>query len=246
VYPRLLASNKPGGGKMELKEILLVDEESPILRDIGRILQNWGYLVVLAPDARTALENVQKSQFDLILVSLGGNEGDKLNLVRWARRISPPTKLIVVGNPRTILPVEVFQVEVDDYFLPPFSAMELAIRVDRCLHGDKVVQGNPQDTADLINGKVLNSLKLKICNIHNGLLSMKARVNRLIDQEYSLFAEDRVANALEISQDIVMLTKVTEDMLYHMLISCNEKETSSIKQDYTTDHCNKIKYSQLN
>ena len=120
------------------------------------------------------------------------------------------------------------------------------MRVDRCLHGDKFVQGNLKDTADLINGKVLNSLKLKICNIHNGLLSVKARVNRLIEQEYGLLAEDRVANALEISQDIVMLTSVTENMLYNMLISCNEKEKSSTKKDHTMDHSNKIKYSQLN
>jgi DNA-binding response OmpR family regulator len=234
-------SNKPGDGKMELKEILLVDDKSPILGNIGRILQNWGYLVVLAPDAMTALENVQIFQFDLIVVSLGGNEGDKLNLLRWARRSSPPAKLIVVGNPSTTLPVEVFQVEVDDYLLPPFSAMELSERVDRCLHGDKV---NPKEKVDLINGKVLNSLRLKIRNIHNGLLAMKARVNHLIGQEYSLSAEDRIANVHEISHDIGMLTRVTENMLCNMLVCCIENEISSIEKDHTADYVNKIKCNQ--
>jgi DNA-binding response OmpR family regulator len=231
---------------MELKEILLVDEKSPILGNIGRILQNWGYLVMLAPDARTALENVQNSQLDLIVVSLGDNEGDKLNLMRWARRIYPQAKLIVVGNPSTTLPVEVFQVEVDDYLLPPFSAMELSVRVDRCLHGDKVIQGNPKDKVDLINGKVLKSLSLKIRNIHNGLLAMQARVNNLIGQEYSLSAEDRIANVHEISGGIGMLSRVTENMLYNMLVCCIENEISSTEKDHTADYFNKVKCSQLN
>jgi DNA-binding response OmpR family regulator len=225
---------------MELKEILLMDEKSPILGNSSRILQKWGYLVILAPDAMTALENVQNFQFDLIVVSMGGNEVDKLNLMRWARKISPQAKLIVVGNPSMTLPVEIFQVEVDDYLPAPFTAMELSMRVDRCLNGDKVVQGNLRDKADLINGNVMNSLRLKIRNIHNGLLSLKARVNTFLDQEYSFLADGSVTNVHEISHDIVMLTKVTENMLYNMLVCYNEKEDSSIEKGYTGDYFNNI------
>jgi DNA-binding response OmpR family regulator len=228
---------------MELKEILLVDEKSPILGNISRILQDWGYLVMVAPDAMTALENVQNFQFDLIVVSLGGNEVDKLNLMRWARRSSPQSKLIVVGSPKSTLPVEVFQFEVDDYLLAPFTAMELSTRVDRCLNDNNVVPGNPEEKADLINGSVLNSLIFKIRNIHNGLLSLKARVNTLIDQKYSLLAD---GNVHKISHDILILTNVTENILYNMLVCCNEKEDSSIEMDYTADHFNNITFTQFN
>ena len=71
---------------MELKEILIVDEQFPMLVDIQRILQDWGYLVTLAPNPRSTLEELPGHGFDLLLVSLNGYEEDKLNLLRWARK----------------------------------------------------------------------------------------------------------------------------------------------------------------
>jgi PleD family two-component response regulator len=156
---------------MDLKEILIVVEKSPIFRKISRILQDLGYLVILAPNAPSACGDLHSYQFDLILVSLVCNEADKLNLMRWARKSSPQTKLIVVGNPNLTLPAEVFQIEVDDYLLMPFTAMELFTRVDRCLNGNRFVRGSNEEKTEQINANVLNSFRHKIRNTHNGLLS---------------------------------------------------------------------------
>jgi PleD family two-component response regulator len=156
---------------MDLKEILIVVEKSPIFRKISRILQDLGYLVILAPNALSACGDLHSYQFDLILVSLVCNEADKLNLMRWARKSSPQTKLIVVGNPNLTLPAEVFQIEVEDYLLMPFTAMELFTRVDRCLNGNRFVRGSNEEKTEQINANVLNSFRHKIRNIHNGLLS---------------------------------------------------------------------------
>jgi PleD family two-component response regulator len=136
---------------MDLKEILIVDEKSSILRKISPILQDLGYLDILAQNALSACGDLHSYQFDLILVSLVCNEADKLNLVRWARKSSPQTKLIVVGNPNLTLPAEVFQLEVDDYLLMPFTAMELFTRVDRGLNGNRVDRGNTEEKAEQIN-----------------------------------------------------------------------------------------------
>jgi PleD family two-component response regulator len=78
---------------MDLKEILIVDEKSPIFRKISRILQDLGYLVILALNALSACGDLHSYQFDLILFSLVGNEANKLNLMRWARKSSSQTKL---------------------------------------------------------------------------------------------------------------------------------------------------------
>ena len=127
---------------MELKEILIVDEQFPMLANIQRILQDWGYSVILAPDARSALEKLPGHHFDLLLVSLNGYEEDKLNLLRWARRSSAQPKLMVVGYAKVTLPMEVFRIKVDDYILPPFTAKELSTRVDRCLNSGAKIQDN--------------------------------------------------------------------------------------------------------
>jgi len=216
-------SDKRAGGKMELKEILLVDEKSPALGSISNILRGQGYQVMLAPDAITAFEEVQNYHFDLILVSLGGKEVDKLNLIRRVKISSPHARLIVVGDPQMTLPVEVFQCKVDDYFLPPITCMELSMRVDRCLKGDKVALGDPEEKVDVINGHILNSLRLKIQNIHNGLLSLQAYFNTLIYHDFK-YADVYLGKIDEMSKNLFNLTNITEDILYNMLISGDETE----------------------
>jgi len=119
---------------MEIKEILLVDGKTPITSAIGFILQSRGYLVTLAPDAETATAELDNYGFNLMLVYLTGHEKDKLALLRQAKKRSPRTKIMVVGNPRILpLPMDVFQTEMDDYLLTPFTAPELCHRVDLCL-----------------------------------------------------------------------------------------------------------------
>ena len=223
---------------MELREILLVDEKSPIVGNISCILQDRGYLVMLAPDAMTAFEDVENYHFDLILVSLGGNEIEKLNLMRRAKRSSPQAKLIVVGNPNMTIPVEGFKFEVDDYLLAPFTAMELSMRVERCLRGDNdnVVQGIPEEKADVINGLMLNSLRFKFRFIHNGLLSLKAHINTLIYPENNLLDDVNVSIVHEISHDLLMLTSPTENVLYNMLICCKENQSYPREIDHAADY----------
>ena len=140
---------------MELKEILIVDEQFPMLANLQRILQDRGYVVILAPEARSALAELPGHRFDLLLVSLNGYEEDKLNLLRWARRSSAQPKLMVVGYAKVTLPMEVFRIKVDDYILPPFTAQELSCRVDRCLNSAREIQDNTA-TGDEHIGNVIN------------------------------------------------------------------------------------------
>ena len=85
---------------MELKEILLVDGKAPISSAISFILQSHGYLIMLAPDAETASEDMGNYCFDLMLVYLNGYERDKLDLLRQTNRRCPQTKVMIVANPR--------------------------------------------------------------------------------------------------------------------------------------------------
>ena len=207
---------------MEPKSILLIGEQSPAMGKVSGILKDWGYRVSPAPEALTTWEDAQKLHFDLILVSLEGNEADKLQLMRRAKRRSPRAKLVVVGHPDMTLPREGFRVKVDDYLFASFSAREVSTRVARCLRGDKVVRHNPEDKADAINGQVLNSLRFKIRDLHNGLLSLKAQVNMLMQEEHGLFDDGTVRQAQEISQELLNLTSVTGHILCNMLICCHD------------------------
>jgi len=136
-----MGSTGVGDRTMKLKEILLVDGKVPIISAISFILQSNGYLVMQAPDAETASKDLDNYCFDLMLVYLNGYEKDKLDLLRQANRRSPQTKVMIVANPqRMTLPLEAFQVEVDDYLLTPFSAPELCRRVNHCLPPSKILK----------------------------------------------------------------------------------------------------------
>lgn len=165
---------------MKFKEILLVVGKVPIISAISFILQAKGYLVMRAPDVKTASSDLDNYCFDLMLVYLNGNETDKLDLLWQANRRSPQTKVMIVANPqRMTLPLEAFQMEVDDYLLTPFSAPELCRRVNHCLHKNKVLKSESvfEGQGNKINELLSNSLKLKFYDINNTLFSLKAHIN---------------------------------------------------------------------
>jgi DNA-binding response OmpR family regulator len=204
---------------MKLKEILLVDEKVPISSAISFILQSKGYLVMLAPNAETACENLDNYFFDLMLVYLTGYEKDKLDLLRQANRRSPQTKVMIVANPRKMtLPLEAFRVEVEDYLLMPFSTLELCRRVNHCLHQSKVFQPESvfEGRGGKINEQVLNSLRIKFGGIHNTLFSLKAHINILVQEGNGIRNKGKLCID-KISDDVMSMMNITEEFLYNHL-----------------------------
>jgi len=212
---------------MEHKEILIVDEQFPMLENVKRILQDQGYSVLPAPDALSALEELPGHRFDLIMVSLNGYEKDKLNLLKWAGRYSAQSKLIVVGYAKVTLPMDVFQIKVDDYILPPFTAVELSTRVDRCLNGNKVVP-ELDDTGCAHGGNVVHSPIHEILHIHNGLLSLEANFHSFIDQEINIFNSESIDKIYKISHELYSLINISENILYTMLTCYCGKDHNSM------------------
>lgn len=184
---------------MKITEILLVDEKVPISSAIGFILQAKGYLVMLAPDAETASKDLDNYCFDLMLVYLNGYEKDKLDLLRQANRRSPQTKVMIVANPQTMtLPLEAFQMEVDDYLLAPFSALDLCRRVNHCLHHRRILKPESlfEGRGGTINERVWNSLRLKLYNINNNLFSLKAHINIRVQEKHGIRNKGNLRNLM--------------------------------------------------
>ena len=168
-----MGSTAVGDRTMKITEILLVDEKVPISSAIGFILQAKGYLVMLAPDAETASKDLDNYCFDLMHVYLNGYEKDKLDLLRQANRRSPQTKVMIVANPQKMtIPLEAFQMEVDDYLLTPFSALELCRRVKQCLHHSKMLKPESvfEGQGGTINERIIHSsMRLRFCDINNAI-----------------------------------------------------------------------------
>ena len=190
----------------------------PINSAISFILQSNGYLVMLAPDAETASEDLDNYFFDLMLVYLTGYEKDKLDLLRQANRRSPQTKVMIVANPQKMtLPLEAFQVEVDDYLLTPFSALELCRRVKHCLYPSKILKPESvfEGRGGKINERVLNSVRLKFCDINNTLFSLKAHINMLVKEKNGIRNKVQFTIFNELSDDLMSMMSIAEEFLFN-------------------------------
>ncbi|MDI6853927.1 MAG: hypothetical protein QME75_10055 [Deltaproteobacteria bacterium] len=206
---------------MGIREILLVDQQTPITSAVGFALQCRGYMIMLAPDAATAFEDIKNYCFDLILVGLNGYEAEKIDFLRQAKKRSPESKLMVLGNPQTmVFPIETFRIEVDDYLVTPFTVPQLCLRVEKCLRNGEAeniagIESKPRK----INKRVLDSLKLKIRNMHNTIYSLVAHMNILIEKNNNLLSDYNVRKINDISDDLITMMNITEDILVNFLVS---------------------------
>jgi DNA-binding response OmpR family regulator len=212
---------------MEIKEILLVDARAPINAAIGFILQTQGYLVMLAPNVETAAAELNNHQIDLLLAYLPGYEREKLDLLRQTKRKFPQIKVMVVGDPQK-MPWQAFQEEVDDYLLVPFNPLELYRRVNHCLNQSNICKpkSNLKRKGGEINNLVLNSLRLKFCDINNTLFSLMANINTLIKRNHDILNDSNLIYINKISDDLMNMTSIAEKFLYHQLL-CIDMDQSS-------------------
>lgn len=117
----------------ELKKILVVDDESQIIRVMRRILAAHNYAIRTASEGESALELFQDWQPDLVITDLQMPNIDGLELCRRLRKISdvPVIVLSVRNEEKTI--VEALDAGADDYVTKPFGTNELLARVRAAL-----------------------------------------------------------------------------------------------------------------
>ena len=122
---------------MKPKEILVVDDDEQIQYLLTELLRHYGYHVVCRSDVKSALEDVEKSRPDLVLLDLNLPDGNGLDLLRDVRNRFGRTVPVVVlsGMRQEEAVVEGLELGADDYVTKPFSPSELLARVSRCIRG---------------------------------------------------------------------------------------------------------------
>jgi two-component system KDP operon response regulator KdpE len=122
--------------------ILVVDDEPPIRKLLRMGLATQGYTIFEAPNARAALEILNRETIDLIVLDLGLPDmrgHDLLRRIRDDHRDLP----VVVLSSRDDEPgkVEALDLGADDYVTKPFGMGELLARLRTALRHQLAVQG---------------------------------------------------------------------------------------------------------
>ncbi len=168
-------------------EVLVLAEDPDFSQSMGAILQDQGYQIYLAPDAATAAEELDNYNFDLLILQSGPNNAAGLAAVRKARQVQSSPKVMVISGPKSkALPVEAFEVEVDDYLLFPFSTAEFIRRVAALLDENSAAPGRIQGLSPTarVNARALESLIFFMEEIRNSLLQAGASLQGLHRREF--------------------------------------------------------------
>lgn len=121
------------------KKILIVDDEPSIVAPLQFLMERTGYQVMVATTGEDALEAIEESRPDLVLldVMLPGLSGfDVCRMVRENGELKDTRILLVTALGRKINIAKGLALGADDYIVKPFANSELIAKVRRLLDAD--------------------------------------------------------------------------------------------------------------
>ena len=132
-------------------DVLVVEDAPEFTRVISTVLSNQGHRVRSAASVADALVELDEGNPDVVILDLGLPDGDGLDLCRLIRERSSAYVLVLTGRDDEVNKLLGFRMGADDYMTKPFSARELAARVDALLRRPRatVVNDAPRTFGDL-------------------------------------------------------------------------------------------------
>lgn len=116
-------------------KVLIVEDDRVIRDALLELLQHWGLVAEACGDGRLALELIEASRFDLVLLDLNLPGLDGLEVCRRLRQASGPQPLVLMLTARDSLDDNVIGLEqgADDYLVKPFEPALLKARIQALL-----------------------------------------------------------------------------------------------------------------
>ncbi len=117
----------------EKTSVLVVDDDPQLLRLVRANLESVGYRVLVAMDARSALDLVDVEIPDMIILDIMMPEIDGYEVCRLIREFSETPIIMLTAKVEDVDKVKGLKLGADDYLTKPFSAQELLARVEAVL-----------------------------------------------------------------------------------------------------------------
>lgn len=131
-----------------MKKILVVDDEKPISDIVKFNLEKEGFEVITAYDGEEALEKVEETQPDLLVLDLMLPKKDGLEVCREVRKNYEMPIIMVTAKDQEIDKVLGLELGADDYVTKPFSNRELVARVKANLRRQTAIQNAEPETPE--------------------------------------------------------------------------------------------------
>src|SRR5689334_16693754 len=114
--------------------ILLADDDVHLAHFLSKSLESEGYAVHTAVDEDTALAEIRRQNYKLIILDLNFGQTDGLKLLEKLRKEGHSTPVIVLSARNRVSDrIQSLNLGADDYVTKPFSYQELKARADAVL-----------------------------------------------------------------------------------------------------------------
>ncbi|MEW5910757.1 MAG: sigma-54 dependent transcriptional regulator, partial [Thermodesulfobacteriota bacterium] len=119
---------------MKRARILIVDDELIARENLDHILRKEGYETVTVENGISAVQEIEKSDFDLVITDLKMQGVDGIQVLEKAKKINPDTEVILITGYATVVTAVDAMQKGAFYYLPkPFKIDEVRILVRQAL-----------------------------------------------------------------------------------------------------------------
>ena len=116
------------------KRVLIVEDDAHIAELLRLHLQDEGYAVVHAADGHAGVRELERGQWDALVLDLMLPGVDGLEICRRARAMARYTPIIIISaRSSEVHRILGLELGADDYLAKPFSVLELVARVKALL-----------------------------------------------------------------------------------------------------------------
>ncbi|HRV93051.1 MAG TPA: response regulator transcription factor [Anaerolineae bacterium] len=126
-----------------MKTILVVDDETKIVRLARDYLEHAGFTVMTTATGSDALAAARQNRPDLIVLDLGLPDLDGLDVTRVLRKESNVPIIMLTARGDESDKLVGLELGADDYLTKPFSPKELVARVRAVLRRTEMAQSSP-------------------------------------------------------------------------------------------------------
>jgi two-component system alkaline phosphatase synthesis response regulator PhoP len=130
---------------IDMKTVLVVDDESQIAQIVRDYLQHAGFAVVTAAGGAEALMRIRERRPDLLVLDLGLPDMDGLDVARRLRQDGNIPIIMLTARVEESDRLRGLDVGADDYITKPFSPREVVARVRAVLRRVAPPAGRPAD-----------------------------------------------------------------------------------------------------
>jgi len=187
-----------------MTHILIVEDEPSIADTLLFVLQSEGFLVTWKTLAGDALDLLQNTAVDLVIMDVGLPDVTGFEACKQLRKFSNVPVIFLTARGDELDRVVGLEIGADDYVVKPFSPREVAARVKAILKRVMPIATSVPAKSTVESVFIINNENLQI--FYHGQLLQLTRVEfkllqTLVEQPQRVFSREQLLNAVGAATD---------------------------------------------